>query len=121
LAKGGPLKQAIVARQDVKMGKGKLAAQVAHASLSAAEEAMRKRKSWYDEWKEEGQKKVVLKVHSEEEVRELFKTARSANLPAAIVEDRGLTQLEPGTITCLGIGPGPDEEIDTVTGKLKLL
>jgi PTH2 family peptidyl-tRNA hydrolase len=115
------LKQAIVARQDIKMGKGKLAAQVAHASLSAAEEAMRKRKSWYEEWKDEGQKKVVLKVHSEEELRELFRTAKIADLPAALVEDRGLTQLRPGTVTCIGIGPGPDEEIDGVTGRLKLL
>jgi PTH2 family peptidyl-tRNA hydrolase len=115
------LKQAIVARQDVRMGKGKLAAQVAHASLSAAEEAMKKHETWYSEWKDEGQKKVVLKIGSETELRGLFKTARSARLPAALVEDRGLTQLEPGTVTCLGIGPGPDAEIDAITGKLKLL
>jgi len=115
------LKQAIVARQDIKMGKGKLAAQVAHASLSAAEEAMKKRAEWYDDWKGEGQKKVVLKVQSEDELRELLKAARSARLPAALVEDRGLTQLDPGTVTCLGIGPGPDAEVDAITGKLKLL
>ncbi len=60
------MKQAIVVRQDLAMGKGKTAAQVAHASLSAAEEAMRKREEWYGEWKEEGQKKVVVKVKSEE-------------------------------------------------------
>jgi PTH2 family peptidyl-tRNA hydrolase len=115
------MKQAIVVRQDVRMGKGKLAAQVAHASLSAAEEAMRRHEDWYSEWKDEGQKKVVLKVQSEEELRELLKAAKSARLPAALIEDRGLTQLEPGTVTCLGIGPGPDGEIDALTGRLKLL
>ncbi|HME19244.1 MAG TPA: peptidyl-tRNA hydrolase Pth2 [Nitrososphaerales archaeon] len=115
------MKQAIVARQDIKMGKGKLAAQVAHASLSAAEEAMRKHEGWYQDWKDGGQKKVVLKVHSEEELRGLLKAARSVRLPAALIEDRGLTQLEPGTVTCLGIGPGPDSDIDAITGKLKLL
>ncbi len=115
------MKQAIVARQDIKMGKGKLAAQVAHASLSAAEEAMNRHYDWYEEWKGEGQKKVVLKVKSEAELRELFKRAKSARLPAALVEDRGLTQLEPGTLTCLGIGPGPDADVDAITGKLKLL
>ena len=115
------MKQALVVRQDIRMGKGKVAAQVAHASLSAAEDAMRKHEAWYEGWKEEGQKKIVLKVQSEEELRELFKMARSARLPAALIEDRGLTQLEPGTVTCLGIGPGPDVEIDTLTGKLKLL
>ena len=115
------MKQAIVARQDVRMGKGKLAAQVAHASLSAAEEAMKKHPVWFERWKDEGQKKVVLKVQSEEELRELYKTARTSRLPTALIEDRGLTQLEPGTVTCVGIGPGPEDEVDAITGKLKLL
>jgi len=103
------------------MGKGKLAAQAAHASLAAAEEAMKKREVWYEEWKSSGQKKVVVKVNSEEELQELYRKAKSAKLPASLIQDRGLTQLEPGTVTCLGIGPGPDDEIDSLTGKLKLL
>ena len=115
------MKQAIVARLDIKMGKGKLAAQAAHASISAAEEAMKKHEEWYREWKDEGQKKVVLKVQSEAELTELYRIAKGSRLPAAIVEDRGLTQLEPGTVTCVGIGPGPDGDIDRITGKLKLL
>ena len=115
------MKQAIVARTDIGMGKGKLAAQAAHASLSAAEEAMRLKEEWYEGWKSSGQKKVVVKVSSEEELQELYRKAKSAKLPAALIQDRGLTQLEPGTVTCLGIGPGPDEQIDSLTGKLKLL
>ena len=105
----------------MKMGKGKIAAQVAHASLSAAEEAMKKRAEWYEEWKESGQRKVVLKVQSQGELHELLKKAKAARLPASLIEDRGLTQLEPGTETCVGIGPGPDETIDAITGSLKLL
>ena len=115
------MKQAIVVRSDIKMGKGKLAAQVAHASLSAAEEASSKRSGWYEEWKDAGQAKIVLKVQSESELLELLRKAKSSRLPAVLVEDRGLTQLEPGTVTCLGIGPGPEDEIDRITGKLKLL
>jgi PTH2 family peptidyl-tRNA hydrolase len=115
------MKQAIVVRSDLKMGKGKLAAQVAHASLSAAEEAMGAHGSWYEEWRDEGQKKVVLRVQSESELIELLKKAESERLPAALTEDRGLTQLEPGTITCLGIGPAPDVKVDLITGSLKLL
>ena len=114
------MKQVIVVRSDLKMGKGKIAAQVAHASLSAVE-ASHRRSAWYDSWREEGQAKVVLKVQSEAELRELFQRARRAGLPAALVEDRGLTQVEPGTVTCLGIGPAPDGDIDSITGKLKLL
>jgi len=103
------------------MGKGKLAAQAAHASLSAAEIASDSRAEWYDDWKVEGQKKVVLKVGSKPELDELLRLAKRARLPAALVQDRGLTQLEPGTVTCLGIGPAPDEDVDRITGKLKLL
>ncbi len=115
------MKQAIVVRADLKMGKGKVAAQVAHASLTAAEEAQERRPKWYQGWRGEGQAKIVLKVDSEASLRELLQKARSAGLPAALVEDRGLTQLEPGTVTCLGIGPAPEADVDAITGKLKLL
>ena len=115
------MKQSIVVRSDVKMGKGKLAAQVAHASLSAAEEAQNRRPKWYDDWKTGGQAKIVLKVDSEEVLRELLQKAKAAGLPASLIEDRGLTQLEPGTVTCLGIGPAPEPDLDAITGKLKLL
>ncbi len=115
------MKQAIVVRVDLKMGKGKLAAQVAHASLSAAEAAMNRRADWFDLWKAGGQAKIVLRVQSEEELQALFRKAKSAKLPAALVEDRGLTQLEPGTVTCVGIGPAPEDDLDRITGKLKLL
>jgi PTH2 family peptidyl-tRNA hydrolase len=115
------MKQVIVARSDIKMGKGKLAAQVAHASLSAAEKAMGGHQDWFEQWKDQGQAKIVVKVQSEEELRELFKKAKSARLPVSLIEDRGLTQLDPGTVTCLGVGPGPEDQIDAITGKLKLL
>ena len=106
----------------MKMGKGKVAAQVAHAALDAAETAREKHPRWYDSWREQGQAKVVVKTEGGEEALEgLQKRARSLGLPVSLIQDRGLTQLEPGTTTCLGIGPGPSGEIDKVTGKLKLL
>ncbi len=115
------MKQAIVVRIDLKMGKGKVAAQVAHASLAAAEAAQQKKPSWYSGWKDGGQAKIVLKADSEQTLNELFQKARTAGLPASLIQDRGLTQVEAGTVTCLGIGPGPDSEVDAITGKLKLL
>ncbi len=115
------MKQAVVVRTDLEMGKGKIAAQVAHASLAAAEEVMKRHQDWFSWWKEGGQAKIVLKVRSEEELRDVFERARSARLPVALIEDRGLTQVSPGTVTCVGIGPAPDELVDPVTGGLKLL
>ncbi|MDE1857643.1 MAG: peptidyl-tRNA hydrolase Pth2 [Thaumarchaeota archaeon] len=115
------MKQAIVVRTDLGMGKGKAAAQVAHASLAAAEAAMQRKGGWYEAWKEGGQAKIVLKVASESDLRDVFRKAKSAGLPASLIEDRGLTQIEPGSATCVGIGPAPDAEVDAITGKLKLL
>jgi len=42
-------------------------------------------------------------------------------LPAVVIRDRGLTQIAPGTVTCLGLGPAPSELVDAITGKLPLL
>lgn len=111
------MKQAIVARTDVGMGEGKLAAQVAHASLMAYEEADERTRS---RWKGAGQKKVVLKASSERELFELAETARTEGLPHAIVRDAGHTQLEPGTVTALAVGPADDDLVDRVTGHLSL-
>ncbi|WP_439025448.1 peptidyl-tRNA hydrolase Pth2 [Haloarchaeobius sp. DT45] len=111
------MKQAIVARTDIGMGKGKLAAQVAHASLSAYEDAGRKARN---EWKGSGQKKVVLKASGERELFELADRAEREGIPHAIIRDAGHTQLDPGTVTALAVGPADDDLVDRVTGDLSL-
>lgn len=111
------MKQAIVARADIGMGEGKLAAQVAHASLMAYEEADRSARS---EWKGEGQKKVVLRADSESQLFALAEKADAAGLAHAIVRDAGHTQLDPGTVTALAVGPAAGDRIDPVTGDLSL-
>jgi len=115
------IKQVIVVRNDIKMGKGKVAAQVAHASVTAFVETLKVNKKLAEDWLITGQKKVVLKVDSLEELLNLYKKAIEKGLIAVIIEDRGLTQIPAGTITCLGIGPDEDNKIDEITSKLKLL
>jgi peptidyl-tRNA hydrolase (EC 3.1.1.29) len=115
------MKQVIVVRRDIKMGIGKLAAQVAHASLLAAEKVRVSRKEWFDSWFTHGQAKIVLKVNSIDELMRVKYKAEELKLPVAQVDDAGLTQLPPGTTTCIAIGPAPDDIIDKVTGDLKLL
>ncbi|WP_121822279.1 peptidyl-tRNA hydrolase Pth2 [Halostella salina] len=111
------MKQAIVARTDIGMGQGKLAAQVAHASLSAYEDADRRTRT---EWKGGGQKKVVLKADGESQIFELADVAEREGLPHAVVRDAGHTQLDPGTVTTLAVGPGDERVVDKVTGDLSL-
>ncbi len=111
------MKQAIVARADLGMGEGKLAAQVAHASLQAYEAAAA---TTQREWKGEGQKKIVLQADGERDLFELTDAAETKGLPHALVRDAGHTQLEPGTVTALAVGPAAPEQVDSVTGDLTL-
>ncbi|MHB8566783.1 MAG: peptidyl-tRNA hydrolase Pth2 [Nitrososphaerales archaeon] len=114
-------KQIIVVRQDLKMGKGKLAVQVAHASISSAENTKRMRNAWFDYWISENQAKICVKIESEGDLRRLKGRLDEMGIPNALIEDAGLTQLEPGTTTALGIGPLPSDIADKYTGELKLL
>ncbi len=115
------MKQVLVIRSDLKMGKGKMVAQGAHGAVSAYLEATKRHPDWAKKWIANGQKKIAVKVSSEKELLELEKTAIELGLPCALIRDAGHTQLEPGTITVLGIGPAPEKSIDTLTGDLKLL
>jgi len=111
-------KQVIVLRKDLKMGLGKSIVQACHASLGAYKRAKPTARKL---WEREGAKKVVVKIDSLEELLKLYEKARNLKLPCFLVKDAGLTQLPPGTITALGIGPASEEKIDKVTGTLKLL
>lgn len=112
------MKQVIVVNQSLKLPKGKLAAQVAHAAvgayLDAGEDAQ-------VDWLNEGMPKVVLQAADEADLLRLQDAAMAAGLPFLLVEDAGRTVVPEGTITCLGLGPARDEDIDRVTGELKLL
>jgi len=114
-------KQVIVFRSNLRLSKGKTAAQAGHAAVSAAEEARKHHREWFEGWSREGQCKIAVKVKNEEEMSELETRARERGLPYALVIDRGLTEVPPGTVTCLGIGPAPMEEVDKITHSLPLL
>jgi len=114
-------KQVIVIRTDLKMTPGKTAAQASHAAVSAAEKTRKEHRNWWRSWMEEGQCKIIVRVDSEEDLLEIEKEAKSLGLPSAFISDAGLTEVAPGTATCLGIGPAPSTLVDRVTRKLPLL
>jgi len=114
-------KQVIVVRSDLKMSKGKLAVQVAHASVSAFYESMKYKKDVAIGWLHRHQPKIVLKVDNEVELLEIHRKAVESGLISVVIRDAGLTELPPGTVTCIGIGPDNKDKIDQITGSLSLL
>jgi PTH2 family peptidyl-tRNA hydrolase len=114
-------KLVVAVRRDLEMGKGKIAVQVGHAAITVGEETRKRHPDWWSRWLSEGQCKVVVKVSSESELEEIQRKAEQIGLTAAIIHDRGLTQVEPDTATCVGIGPGPADLVDRITGTLPLL
>ena len=115
------LKMVIVVRTDLKLSPGKMAAQVSHAAVNCAFSARKNSPKWFKKWYDTGQRKVVLKAPSLEDLRELQHQAKAAKLPNSLITDAGHTELPPGTVTCLGIGPAPENLVDGVTGQLPLM
>lgn len=72
-------------------------------------------------WFMEGQKKVVLKAPSERALYELKVHAEQAGISTSLVQDAGLTEVAPGTVTALGLGPAKSADLDRLTGGLPLL
>ena len=113
------MKLALVVRTDLGMGRGKIAAQVAHAAVAATLASLGGPAC--HRWLEDGQPKVVLRATSADHLQDLAEQARRAGLPVELVRDAGRTQVQAGTVTCCAIGPAEATEIDPVTADLALL
>lgn len=114
-------KLVVVARKDLDLSKGKLAAQVGHAAVECALKAQKHQRSVFDAWLDAGQMKAVVKVPNEKEFYPLKEAAERAGLSTALIKDAGHTEIPAGTVTVLGIGPGREDIVDKVTGHLSLL
>jgi len=111
-------KQVILVRQDLKLPKGKACAQAAHASVEAV---LKSDPAVIKAWRQEGMAKIVLKVEDEKELVKYFQKAKDEGLISSLITDAGRTVIAPGTKTCAAIGPAEEEELDKLTGNLKLL
>ncbi|KAF7132661.1 hypothetical protein RHSIM_Rhsim09G0213200 [Rhododendron simsii] len=126
-------KMVLVVRNDLKMGKGKIAAQCSHATLGLYKKLLRQAPKSLNRWEMCGQVKVVVKIENEEDLLVLQERAKSLNLPTHITIDAGRTQIAPSELqisslqycsfysrTVMAI-MGPADMVDDVTGGLKLL
>ncbi|OWF38807.1 peptidyl-tRNA hydrolase 2, mitochondrial-like [Mizuhopecten yessoensis] len=121
LSDTGEYKLIVVVRTDLKMGKGKIAAQVAHAAVQAYNSCAKNQPDMLKEWKYSGQPKVVVKIDSETSLLAIASKAKTLGLNASVIRDAGRTQIPGGSVTVCGVGPGPNDLVSSVTGHLKLL
>jgi len=114
-------KMVIVTRNDLKLSPGKLAAQVAHAAVNCALSTKKNNSKWFHKWQTEGAKKVVAKTASVDDFFVLKEKAEQLKISTSLIQDAGHTEIPEGTKTVIGFGPAPNNIIDQVTGKLKIL
>lgn len=121
----GEVRMSLLVRQDLKMGKGKAAAQCAHAALGLYERIINPNGAAFNpemvaRWRRCGQAKIALQVPDSEAMDIMFAQAISLGINAHIVHDAGRTQIAAGSATVLGLGPAPRAVIDKITLDLKL-
>ena len=115
------LTMVFIARKDLKLSAGKLAAQVGHATAECITKAERTEPRMLDRYMRVGQRKVVCQVANENDLRRLFGDAKAAGVIASLITDAGHTEIPSGTVTVVGLGPGDRDKIDSITGSLPLL
>lgn len=135
-------KMMIVMRRDLKMRKGKIAAQAGHAAIEAILTALKKEERLQDlvmteegmalktddphesplcEWFHFGCAKICVYVDSEEELLAIAEKAKEKNIIAAVITDAGMTEFHGvPTKTCLALEPLPSDIANELTGHLPL-
>jgi len=110
-------KQVILVRQDLQLPKGKLGVQAAHAAVECV---LKSDEKVIKAWRNEGMKKILIKVKDEKELYKYIQMAKDSKLITCVITDAGKTVVEPGTVTCGCIGPDKEDKIDSITGKLSI-
>ncbi len=114
-------KMVLVLRGELRLSAGKAAVQAAHAAVMLVTQAEEHHAPGLRAWFAQGQKKIAVVAPTLEDLTQLERKARAHGIPTVWVEDAGLTEVPPGTRTCLGLGPSAVGDIDPVTRHLPLL
>jgi len=114
-----PPTMAFLCRVDLQLSSGKLAVQCAHAAVGSLQRAKKTHSRMVQRWTESASRKICLAVEDEEELEYYLERVQDASLPFALIKDAGLTEVAPGTVTVLGVGPGPRHTMDSLFQNLK--
>mgnify|MGYP004002028149 FL=1 len=112
---------ALIVRADLKLSRGKLVAQAAHAAVAATLTAKKSNPRLLERWLSSGARKITLEVSNLEALKRLYGEARTEGLVCEMITDAGHTEIAPGTITVVAIGPAPIRSVDAITYALSLL
>lgn len=128
-------KEFIVNGERKKLRTGKYCSQSAHASLGAILNQMDVndlhdfqlrslylyRDSALYDWINNAFTKICCYVDTEEELLDVYNKAKAAGLLCSWIVDSGLTEFGGvPTVTCCAIGPAWSDELEPITGNLKL-
>lgn len=111
----------IITRKDLQLSKGKLAAQVGHAVMECVLKADKTTPKILDQYRRNGGRKVVLFAKDENEIKRLYGAIAADGITCHLVKDAGHTEIPPGTVTVLGVGPANRSHIDRFTSMLQLV
>uniref|UniRef100_A0A4W5NI72 Peptidyl-tRNA hydrolase 2, mitochondrial n=1 Tax=Hucho hucho TaxID=62062 RepID=A0A4W5NI72_9TELE len=109
---GEEFKMILVVRSELKMGKGKVPAQCSHAAVSAYKQVQLRNPELLKQWEYCGQPEIVVKAPDEDSLLELVGLPASVGLPVFLLQNAGRTQTAQGSLTVLGVGPGPADLVD---------
>lgn len=121
MTRDSELTMVLVSRADLKLSSGKLAAQCSHATAECILKAKKSMPRELDRYLREGARKIICKTENLQSMKEIYTKAKKSKLISHMVTDAGHTEIPPGTITIVGIGPGPRKMIDKITGTLSLM
>ncbi len=114
-------KMVLVLRAELRLTPGKAAVQVAHAAVALVEAAEKRHPADLSRWRSQGAKKIALTAPTLGDLESIQRRARGLGVPSVLIQDAGLTEVPPGTVTILGLGPAVAELLDQLTGELPLL
>ena len=109
----------VLVRDDLKMSKGKVLAQVSHTIVDATVKAYTQTQLFF-KWRADGEKIVILKVPNEKTLMYIMNIAQRKGVNCGYTVDAGLTEVLPGTKTVGFVGPNFEDKVDKLTGQLKL-
>ena len=116
------VKQVIIIRKDLKMSKGKLAVQAAHAAVLGSISVINSDQTIFAAWIAAGMTKICVYVNSEKEMMDLYSRFINSGIPTVYVTDAGKTEFNGvPTRTCIAVGPWDNLLIDKFTKTLQLV